>query len=123
MYTCGRVAFSVIRKHLVYDFRVTCKAGALGYAPISRLDPNRLVKVFQRERQRMIEPIICLRKQCAQMIVGKMTVVTDCNVTVARILPRVIVSLHDMAIRARRWIVAEITPTFAVTECKRPDTD
>jgi hypothetical protein len=105
----------------VYDLRMARKAGALRHTPIPRLYPDWLVKIFQRERQRMIEPIVGLGEQCSQMIVRKVAVVTYRHMTVARILPGVIVPLHDVTIRARCWFITQVAPTLAITKRKRAD--
>ena len=105
----------------MYDFRVACKACTLSHTPISRLYPDWLVKILQRERQGVIEPIISLGEQRSQMIVRKVTVVAYRHMTVARILPGVIVSLHDVTIRARCWLITQVTPALAVTKRERSD--
>ena len=97
------------------------KAGALRYTSISRLYPDWLVKILQRERQRMIESIISLGEQRSQMIVRKVAVVTYRHMTVARILPGVIVSLHDVTIRACCWLITQVAPALAVTKRERSD--
>jgi hypothetical protein len=107
----------------VYDFRVACKASALRHTPISRLYPDWLVKVLQRERQGMIEPIVGLGEQCSQMIVGKVTVIAYRYMTVARILPGVIVSLHYVTIRARCWFITQVAPALAITKRKRSNSN
>ena len=69
----------------------------------------------------MIEPIISLGEQRSQMIVRKVTVVAYRHMTVARILPGVIVSLHDVTIRACCWLITQVAPALAVTKRKRAD--
>ena len=117
------VAFRILRKHLVYDIGMACKASALSYALIPRFDPDGLVKILQRECQGMIESIVGLGKQCSQVIVRKMAVVADRNMTVARILPRVIVPLHHMTIGASCRIITQVTPSLTIAECKRAEPD
>jgi hypothetical protein len=45
------LAFRILRKHLVYDFNMACKASALRHALIPRLDSDRFVKILQSECQ------------------------------------------------------------------------
>src|SRR4051812_47759462 len=110
MYARKHFAFRILRKHLVYDFGMASKASALRYALIPRLDSYWFVKILQRECQRMIEPVVGFSQQCSKMIVRKMAVVADRDMTVARTLPRVIVPLHDVTIGASCWIIAQVAP-------------
>ena len=50
-------------------------ARALSDSLVSRLDLNWLTKVFQGERQRMVEAIVGLRQERSQMIVRQVAVV------------------------------------------------
>ena len=52
------------------------------------------------------------------MIVRQVAVVTDRNMAVSGILPRIVMALHHMTIRARRRRIAQIAPALAVTEGK-----
>jgi hypothetical protein len=63
------LTFGIFGKHLMHKIRVTGKTCALSDSPIPRLDLDGLVKVLQRECQRMIEAIVGLRKQRSQVIV------------------------------------------------------
>ena len=53
-------ALRIFGKHLVDHLGMAMEAGVLRHAGISRLDLNRLVKIFERERQRMKEAVVGL---------------------------------------------------------------
>ena len=95
--------------------------GSLSDTPIPLLDLDRLVKILQCERQRVIEAVVRFGKQRAQMIVRKMAVVADRHMAMSRVLPRVIVALHHVTIRARCRLAAEVTPALAIAESEHPD--
>src|SRR3954471_6153027 len=94
MYAGKHFAFRILRKHLMYDIGMACKASALCHALIPRLNSDGFVEILQRECQGMIESVIGLGKQSSQVIMRKMAVVADRDMTMARILPRVIMPLH-----------------------------
>jgi hypothetical protein len=97
------------------------EASVLRHPAIPRLDLYWFMKVLQREGQRMKKSVVGLGDPLADGMMRQVAVVTNCDMAMAGILPRVIVSLHDVAIRARRGIVAEIAPALTVTECERAD--
>jgi hypothetical protein len=57
----GQRFAAVGRQHLVNDCRVAIHACPLRHAPIPRLDLNRFVEVFKRERQRVEKAVVSLR--------------------------------------------------------------
>jgi hypothetical protein len=69
----------------------------------------------------MKKTIIRLGNPLADGVVRQMTIVADSNMTMAGILPRIEMALHDMTIRATCWIVAQIAPTLAISKCKCTD--
>jgi hypothetical protein len=96
----------LLGQHLMYDFRVAMEAGGLRNAPIPRLDLNRLMKILQRKCQRMKKTVVRLRNPLAERVVGQMAVIADGRVAVTGVLPRIILALHNVTIRTRRWIIA-----------------
>jgi hypothetical protein len=115
------LALGFCRKHLVDNIDMAIEASVLRHPAIPRLDLYWFMKVLQREGQRMKKSVVGLGDPLADGMMRQVAVVTNCDMAMAGILPRVIVSLHDVAIRARRGIVAEIAPALAVTECERAD--
>src|SRR5262245_38671582 len=94
-------------KHLVNNAFMTVQAGILSHAPVSRLNLNGLMKVFQRERRRMKEPVFSFRKPFADKVVREVTIIADGHMTMARILPRIKMILHHVTIGAGHWIIAQ----------------
>jgi hypothetical protein len=111
------------RHHLVDDFLMTIQARVLRHAPIPRLDLNRLVKILKCERQRMEEPVVRLGDPFADGVMREVAVVADRYVAMSRILPRVIMPLHDVAIRTALRVIAQIARPFAVAKREGSDSD
>ena len=97
-------------------------AGMLRHSAVPRLDLNGLMKVFKRKCQRMEEPIVGLGHPFADKAVRKVAIVAYSDVTMARILPRIEMALHHVAISACRRVIAQIAPALAITERKCADT-
>jgi len=72
----------IFGKHLMHSICVAGNACPLSDAPVSRLDLDGLVKILKRERQRMIETVVGLGYQPAQMIVRQMAIVADGHMAV-----------------------------------------
>lgn len=110
------VAAGLGRKHWVHQIGVAVETGILRDPSIARLDLDRLVEIFQRECQRMKKTIVRLGDPFADRVVRQMAVIADGHVAVAGILPRVVVTLHHVAVSTGRWIVAEVAPALPVAE-------
>ena len=107
----------------VNEVLMTMHARVLRHAPVARLDLNRLVKVLQRECQRMKEAVVPLHDPFADRVMREMAIVADGDMLVTRVLPRVVMSLHDMAVRTGGGIVAEIGRPLAVAKGEGADAD
>lgn len=105
----------------MHEIRMASQAGVLSHPAVSRLDPNRLVEVFQRKGQRVEKTIVGLRDPLAHEMVGQVAIIADGDVPMAGILPRIVVVLHDVAIGARQRIVAQVTRTLTVAEREHAD--
>ena len=116
-------ALGIGRQHLVNDVLVAVQARVLRHAPIPRLDLNRLVKVLKRKCQRMKESVVSLRDPFADRVMRQVAIVADRDVAVRGILPRVVVPLHDMAIRAAPWVIAQVARAFAIAKREHADSD
>ena len=110
------LAAIVCRQHLVNDCCVAIHASSLCHTPITRLDLNRLVEVFQRERQRVKKAVVGFRYQFANFVVGQVAIVANRHMTMAGLQPGIVMSLHDVAISTSRRIIAQIARAFAITE-------
>ena len=62
MDTRKHLPMGVFGEHLMHRFGMAGNAGALSHSPIPRFDLNGLVKILQREGQRMIESVVGLRQ-------------------------------------------------------------
>jgi hypothetical protein len=98
---------------------MTIDARVLRNAPISRFNSDRLMKILKRERERMEKPVVGLSDPMTDEVVGQMAIVAGSDVSMAGLLPGVIMPLHDVAIRARFWIAAQVAGAFAIAECKQ----
>src|SRR5262245_37126153 len=77
-------------------------------------DEKWVVKVLQRERVGMPEPIFGFGEILADEIVGSVAIVAGGDGVVAGFLPAVVVIAHDVAVDARCRIAAEVRKAFAV---------
>jgi hypothetical protein len=109
------------REHLVDDVLMAVKARLLGHAAIPRFDLDRLVEILQREGQRMKKTVVPFGEPLPNRVMRKMAVIANGNVTVSRMLPRIVVALHHMTIGTTGWIVAQVAPAFTIAESERPD--
>jgi hypothetical protein len=114
--TKGRFAAGICRHHLMHSCGMAINARALGDAPVSRLDSDRFVKILECERQRVKKSIVGLGHPMADEVVGQMAIVASRDVLMAGVLPGIVVTLHDMAIRARLWVAAQIAGAFAIAK-------
>lgn len=56
-------------------------------------------------------------------VVWHMTVVARRNVSMARVLPGLVLRLHHMAIDTGLWITRKVRPPFGVLKSKQPESD
>ncbi len=105
-------------QHRVHEIFVAIHTRALSHTLVTRFDLNRIFVVAQRERQRVEETIVGLGHPFPDCIMWQMTIVTNGDVMVARVLPRIVLPLHGMTINARQRVVAQIARSFAVTKRK-----
>jgi hypothetical protein len=114
-------AAGIRRHHLVHGRGMAIDASVLGDAAVSRLDSNRLVKILERERQRVEKPVIGLGDPMTNEVVWQMAIIAGGDVAVAGMLPGIVVPLHDMTVRARFGVAAQIAGAFAIAERKQSD--
>jgi hypothetical protein len=107
--------------HLVYDISMAVEACALRYFSIAWLDLNWFMEVFQRERERVKESVVSLYDPFANRMVRQMAIIAHGDVPMARVLPGIVMTLHDVAVGAGRRVVAQIAPSLAVPERERAD--
>ena len=108
-------------KQLVDEAGVAVQAGVLGDAPVARLDAQGIGDVPERERQRVEEPVVGFGHPLAdRVVVPQVAIVAGGDAVVARLLPRVVVPLHHVAVGAAARIVHEIRRALPVAEGERP---
>lgn len=120
MNTGQHIAARLGWQHLMHQFLMTIEASALRHAPVARLDLNRLMKILQRKRQRMKEPVVPLGDPFPDRMMREVAIVAHGHVPMTRVLPRVKMILHYVAVCASCRIVAQIAPPLAVAEGERP---
>lgn len=89
---------------------------------VSWFNLNRFVVVVQCESDGMEETVVRLCDPFANKVMGKMAIITDSDVVMRAILPTVIMLLHDVAIRARLRIIAQVAGPLPVSKSKCADT-
>jgi hypothetical protein len=117
------LAASIGGKDCVDIFGVAMQTGVLRNAAIARFDADGIGEIFEREGERMEEAVVGLRDPFADGVVRQVAVVTDGDATVAGLLPRVVVLLHDVAVRAALRVVAEIAGALAVAQGEGAEAD
>lgn len=103
-------------QHVIHIVGVAIQARVLCHFPIARLNLNRFVEFTGGECERVEKAVVALGDPLSHKIVGEVAVVAGCNISMTRLRPSVVVRLHDVAVGASRWIVAEICGTFAISE-------
>lgn len=106
-------------RRLMDEIRMAVHACRLGHAPVTGLDLNGVVIVFQRKGQRVKEAVVGFHEPLGDRVVRQVTIVADGNVLMAGMLPRVVMALHHVAVRATLGIVAQVTCALAVAERER----
>lgn len=79
---------------------MTGKAVGLENPCVRLLDHDRLVEILRRESLRVMPAVFGLCNVLAEKVVVQMAVDADRNRMVARLPPRVVRRLHDMAVDA-----------------------
>jgi len=100
---------------------VTAKAIVLYGLCTPRRHPDRFVKVLEREGHAVIPAVLGLSNVLRQKIVRKMALDAGCHRVVTRLLPRIVLAIHDVAVHAGTRVRAQIGETLCVYE--RLDTE
>lgn len=98
-------------------------ARLFGDACVALADLNRLVKSAERKIIRMPEAVRSFGVIFPDNVGRRVTIVTRRDVLVARLDPAVILVVHNVAVRARRGIIAEVGITLGVNECVNADAE
>ena len=81
--TKQHLSIGIFGKHVMHGICVAGNACALSDAAVSLLDLDRLVKILQRERRRMVESVVGLGDESAQMVVRQMAIVANGHVAMS----------------------------------------
>lgn len=103
------------------EFGMTVRTILLQNFTVLFFDEDRFVKILQGKSLGMVVAILRFGNVFAEEIVGEMAVHAGCHSVMARLLPGVQLRLHDMAIRTRMGIGAEVGETLGVPECESSD--
>lgn len=100
---------------------VTFNAGVLRDTSVARFDANGLVKVVEREGKRMKEPVVGFRDPFANGVMGKVAIDANRGRVMTRVLPRIIIILHYVAVHARNGVAAHVARAVPVAESEKPE--
>lgn len=109
-------------QHLMDKIAMTRNTSVLSDAAVAGFDLDRLVEVLERECERMEEAVVGLGYPFTKKFVRQMAVVANGNMAMAGVLPRVVMIVHHVAVRASLWVIAEIAGALAIAKRKDADT-
>jgi hypothetical protein len=101
---------------LVHQRAVTGQAGFLEDAAALLLDHDRLMKILESESLRMVIAVFRLGDVLADEAVGEVAIDAGGDGVVARLLPGIVLRLHDVAVRAHLGFVAHVREALGVEE-------
>lgn len=93
-------------------------AGVLEDRRVAWLNLNRFVKIHEGEPLGVPEAVFRLGEIFGNEIMRQVTIDAGGGLVMTSLLPRIILVAHYMAIRARPWILGEITQALAIIEGK-----
>ena len=99
---------------LVNEIFVASKTIVLQDPCIRFLDHDGLVKILQSEALGVMPAVVGFRQVLAKEIMRQMTIYANSDCVVARLLPRVVLWLHDVAVDADLGIIAHVGEPFRV---------
>ena len=88
-----------------------------------RLDENGFVKILEREAFGVVITVDSLGHELLDQRVRKVAIRTGGNDVMTRFYPRIVLVVHDMAVRACLRISREIRKAFRVNEREQPQTE
>src|SRR5262245_36186107 len=101
---------------LVHHRLVAAQTVVLQDLAVARLDADRLLEVLQREALRVMPAIARLGGVLGEHGVWEMAVDARRDAVMARLLPAVVLRAHDVAVRARLRIGAEVRQALGVVK-------
>src|SRR5690606_16473747 len=108
-------------EHRVDEVAVTAHAVLLEDAAARRLDFDRLSEVLSGEQFAVAPAVLGLGDVLRDEALGQVTIHADRRRVMARLLPGVVLRLHDVAVHAGGRVRAEIGETLRVAVCVPAD--
>lgn len=109
--------------HVVHTIDMTTDTVALHDPGAVRTDRDRLVEILQREGLGVFKAVFGLSQVFADQVVRHVAIITGGNRMVTRLLPAIILVLHDVAIRTGRRRVSQIRKTLPFMKRKTCGTE
>ena len=101
---------------LMHERTMAVHAVVLKNAAVLRRHHDRLVKILERERLRMVEAVFGLGEILAEETVRQMAVDAHRDAVMAGLLPGIVLRLHDVAVHADPRVVAHVREALGVQE-------
>src|SRR5262245_12588280 len=101
---------------VVHELAVAREAARLEDRGVPRRDPDRLGEVLERERLGVVPAVARLGEILADEVVREVSVDAGRDAVVARLLPGLVVRLHDVAVRAGRRVRAQVGSALGVAQ-------
>lgn len=116
MHAGNQIVPLIVAGNLVRKILMATAAGILGDSQVSFLNLQGFREIIQSECERMEKAVVHFCDPFAQGVIGQMAIIADRHVMMARLLPSLVMVLHDMAIRAGLRLISEIAGSLPVSE-------
>ncbi len=117
MHTPDFLRRSVDTNHqLMHEIAMAHQAILLQDPRIRSFDHDRLVKILQGEALGVMPAIVGFRQVFAEEIMRQMAVHASGDCMMARLLPGVVLRLHDMTVHTNLGIIAQVGKPFRIQE-------
>ena len=103
-------------QYLVHKVGMTIKAIIVKYSLVPFSNKDRLREILKSECFGMQKTILPFCQPLVDQVVGKMTIHASSHCVMARLLPGIVLGLHDVTIHARSRILTKIGETFPIVE-------
>ena len=110
-------------KHLENHILMALNAVVLQDAAVLFFDHDWFMKILQCESQRVVITVFGFGYVFGDERVGEVTVNADRHGVVTRLLPGVVLRIHDMAVYTGFGVSTQIRQTFGILKCKQTNAD
>src|SRR5262245_35779412 len=111
------------RNLIMHERAMAVHAVVLEDAAVLGRHHDRLVEILERERLRMVKAVLGLGEILADEAVRQVAIHAHGDPVVARLLPGVVLRLHDVAVHAYPRVVAHVREAFRIQEREAADTE